>query len=157
MCFYVLGCFVMFCNALKTRDMCYGMLSSDMNVLCIIVEHSVNIPKHSNHCTATFVNRPLLTKAPMQCFKCCTYVQFQKKHARFVNAPPTHSHALQILRCCPHHARTAARSASARQGRIAQPRRRGGSPCPDFNAPGTVETCRRSSSAASTARRADFW
>jgi hypothetical protein len=33
----------MFCNAFKTRDMCYGMLSSDINVMRIIVEHSVNI------------------------------------------------------------------------------------------------------------------
>jgi hypothetical protein len=67
----------------NTSNMCYGMLSSDMNVLRIIVEHSVNISKHFEHCIATFVIRPPLTKVLMQCFECCTYVQLQKKHARF--------------------------------------------------------------------------
>jgi hypothetical protein len=51
----------MFCSALKTRDMCYEMLSSDMTVLRILVKHSKNIPKHSKHCISTNVRKCFLT------------------------------------------------------------------------------------------------
>jgi hypothetical protein len=120
--------------------MCYGMLSSDTNVLRIIVEHSVNIPKHRKHYIATFVRKAFLTKGAffltkglIQCFECCTYFNFNKNTAALSMAPPTHSHATQILRTWSHHAHTAARNQCPPQERSAQPRPRGGSPCPDCN------------------------